>query len=217
MLNRTVEVSLRDFQQKLDACKTKIMLQQLLAQSLLVEFESLSSDIESLKQTLGASLRETGATSSEVVIPSPGNGSSSEDFGVTSLSNGSSSQNFGVTSLSNGSLSSNHGVQAIQSASPLPSDGASIRKLSSLIRQSAKESLKIFYSKPDIPDRMAQIVLTLNEKKRLSVAEMRQITGVSRNSLGRDIKVLKLLGWLEFHGSRKNGYFTLTSSFPGVF
>ncbi len=217
MLNRTVEVSLRDFQQKLDACKTKIVFQQLLAQSLLAEFESLSSDIESLKQALGASFRETGATSSEVGVPSPGNGSSSENFGVPSLNNGSSSQNFGVTSWKPNSSTSNHGVQAIQSASPLPSDGASIRKLSSLIRQSAKESLKISYSKPNIPGRMAQIILTINEKKRLSVAEMRQITGVSRNSLGRDIKVLKLLGWLEFHGSRKNGYFTLTSSFPGVF
>ncbi len=59
MPNRTAEVSLRDFQQKLDACKTKIALQQLLAQSLLTEFESLSSDVESLKQTLGASLQET--------------------------------------------------------------------------------------------------------------------------------------------------------------
>lgn len=40
------------------------------------------------------------------------------------------------------------------------------------------------------------------------VAEMRQITGVSGNSLERAIKVLKLLGWFEFYGNRKNGYFT---------
>ena len=95
-------------------------------------------------------------------------------------------------------------------------DGASspIRELASLIRRSAKESLKIYYSQPNIPSRLAEIVLALREKKRLSVAEMRQITGAFRNTLVRDIKILKLLGWLEFHGSRKNGYFTLTASVP---
>ena len=37
MQNQTAEVALRGFQQKLDTFKTKIALQQLLAQSLLAE------------------------------------------------------------------------------------------------------------------------------------------------------------------------------------
>jgi predicted DNA-binding transcriptional regulator YafY len=65
-----------------------------------------------------------------------------------------------------------------------------------------------------IPSRLAEIVLALREKERLSVAEMRQITGASGNTLVRDIKILKLLGWLKFHGSRKNGYFTLMAAVP---
>jgi predicted DNA-binding transcriptional regulator YafY len=45
-----------------------------------------------------------------------------------------------------------------------------------------------------IPSRLAEIVLALREKKRLSVAGMRQITGASGNTLVRNIKILKLLG-----------------------
>jgi transcriptional antiterminator len=95
-------------------------------------------------------------------------------------------------------------------------NGASspLRELAALIERAARESLKIYYSQPNIPSRMAEIVLVLRERKKLSLAQMQQFTGVSRNSLVRDIKVLKLLGWLEFYGSRKNGYFTLTASWP---
>ncbi|HBF38699.1 MAG TPA: hypothetical protein DDW50_15450 [Firmicutes bacterium] len=144
---------------------------------------------------------------------------SSSKLGVTSLGNGSTSKNFDVPSPGSGSSSLNHGASSIQSEAPTTNNGASssIRELSVLIQRSARESLRIYFSKPDIPSRMARIILTLKERKKLSVAEMRQITGVSRNSIGRDMKVLKLLGWLEFHGSRKNGYFTLTASFPGAF
>ncbi|NLY76331.1 MAG: HTH domain-containing protein [Firmicutes bacterium] len=45
---------------------------------------------------------------------------------------------------------------------------------------------------------------------------MRRITGASRNTVTRDLKILKLLGWVKFYGSRKNGYFTLTDSVPEV-
>jgi hypothetical protein len=82
------------------------------------------------------------------------------------------------------------------------------------------QSFKIDYSRPNIP--IARVRATdggdcpgASRKKKLSVAQMRQITGTSRNTLARGIKVLKLLGWIEFHGSRKNGFFTLTASFPG--
>ncbi len=232
MQNQTAEVALRSFQQKLDTFKTKIALQQFLAQSLLAEFESLSSDVESLKRLLDASLQKNGSTSSEFGVTSIDNEStslnigatscnfesSSSNFGSSSSNFGSSSSGFGSSSSGFGSSSSNDGATFIKPEPPSQNDGASspIRELSALIRRSARESLKIYYNQPNIPGRMAEIVLALKEKKRLSVAEMRQITGVSRNSLGRDIKVLKLLGWLEFHGSRKNGYFTLTALFPGL-
>ncbi len=230
MQNRAISVSLHNFQQQLDSVKTKIQLQQSLAQSLAAEFESLTFRFESLKGLIGdtsygfESLSENfGATSSDFE-------SSSENFGATSSDFESSSENFSATSSDFDSLSENfnatsskfesssyhNGTTSIKSKSTLPNDGAatSIQELALLIQRSAKASLKIYYSHPNIPSRMAAILLALKAKKKLSVAEMRQITGASRNSLVRDIKVLKLLGWLQFHGSRKNGYFTLTASSP---
>jgi predicted DNA-binding transcriptional regulator YafY len=38
---------------------------------------------------------------------------------------------------------------------------------------------------------LARILLAFGERKKLSVAEMRRITGVSRNMAMRDIKILK--------------------------
>ncbi len=195
MQNDNTKVAVRGFQLKLDFFKTKIQHQQLLAQSLTAEFESLTSEFESLKQLFDASSFKFESISS--------------DFESTLL-------NFGATSDNFESSSSQNDATFVKTGS-LPDDGASspIRELASLIRRSAKE-LKIYFGQPNIPNRMAEILLALREKKKLSVAEMRQITGVSRNSLVRDIKVLKLLGWLEFHGSRKNGYFTLTASVPNL-
>ena len=195
---------MRSFQQKLDIFKTKIQFQPLLAQSLSVEFESL-------KQLFDASLLEIGSTSSDFGVASGNFESALEDNGATLDNFGVTSEKIGVTSSGFDTSSEKVGVTSDNFEST-----SSVHELSALIRQSAGEFLKIHYSQPNIPGRMAEIVLALKEKERLSVAEMRQITGVSRNSLGRDLKVLKLLGWLEFHGSRKNGYFTLKcASFPG--
>ena len=238
MPNDTVNAAVRGFQQKLDSFKTKIEFQQLLAKSLAAEFESLTSEFESLKRLLGALLPNFESTSnnneSTSLIDgatSDGNESTSENVGSTSpefeskssifestLSNfGATLYNNGATSIKPESLSPNNESSSSNNGAISPINGATspIRELAALIERSARESLKIDYSQPNIPSRMAEIVLALRERKRLSVTEMRQITGVSRNSLVRDIKVLKLLGWVEFHGSRKNGYFTLTASFPG--
>ncbi|HBE77135.1 MAG TPA: hypothetical protein DDW65_05055 [Firmicutes bacterium] len=103
MQHRTAKVAVRSFQQKLDTFKTKIQFQQLLAQALSVEFESL-------KQLFDASLLKIESTSSEFDVTSP------------------------------------------------------IHELSALIRRSAGEFLKIDYSQPNIPDRMAEIVLAFKEK-----------------------------------------------------
>ena len=83
------------------------------------------------------------------------------------------------------------------------------RSAAAVIRKAAWESLKIYFDQPNIPVRMARIISALAEKKTLSVADMRQVTGASRNTLVRDLSIMKKLGWLEFHGSRKNGYFSL--------
>jgi hypothetical protein len=159
--NDSIKGAIRDFQRKLDAFKAKIRYQQLLAQFLGVEFESLSGKI--------------GASSSKLESTSSNFESSSENYGATS--------------------------EQIEASS-------SLQEVASLIWRLAKEK-KIYFGQPNIPNRLARIVLAFGERKELSVPEMRRITGASRNTLVRDIKILKELGWLEFHGSRKNGYFTL--------
>ena len=217
MPNDTVNAAVRGFQQKLDSFKTKIEFQQLLAKSLAAEFESLTSEFESLKRLLGALLPNFESTSNNNESTSLIDGATSDGNESTSENVGSTSPEFESTSSIFESTLSNFGATLYNNGAISPINGATspIRELAALIERSARESLKIDYSQPNIPSRMAEIVLALRERKRLSVTEMRQITGVSRNSLVRDIKVLKLLGWVEFHGSRKNGYFTLTASFPG--
>jgi hypothetical protein len=209
MPNQTAKVSLSSFQQKLDAFKAKVALQQMLAQSLSAEFESLTSEFESLKRLFDASSPDFGSTLAGFGVTSINNGSTSQNIGATSCDFESTSFNSGVTPADNGPPSENIGATSCNFESSSP-----IRDLSKLIRQRAGECLKVYYSQPNIPNRMAEIVLAFGEHKRLSVAQMRQITGASRNTLGRDINTLKRLGWLEFHGSRKNGYFTLTALFP---
>ena len=166
----------------------------MLTQSLSAEFGSLTFEFESLKQQFDASLSKIESTSTKFDVTSKNFDSSSMDFESTLFQDG-------ATSLDSESLPEKGGT-----SSP-------IGELAALIRRSARESLKVYYSQPNIPGWMAEIVLALKVKKRLSVAEMRQMTGASRNTLVRDVKILKLLGWLEFYGSRKNGYFTLTASF----
>jgi hypothetical protein len=182
--------------QKLDTFKTKIQFQQLLAQALSVEFEFLSSEFEFLKQLFDASLLKIESTSEKIGVTSYKFESTSEKIGVTSYKFESTSEKIGVTSYKFESTSEKIGATSFNFESTSYNDGASspVLELSELIRQSAGEFLKIYYSQPNIPGRMAEIVLALKEKKRLSVAKMRQMTGVSGNSLGRDLKVRKLLG-----------------------
>ena len=182
MQNDNVKRAVLGFQGKLDSFKAKIRYQHLLAQSLAVEFDSLTSEFESLKRLFGASSEQIESTK--------------EQFDASSSKSESTSPNFESTS-----------EQIDASSSP--------QELASLIWRLAEEK-KIYFGQPNIPNRLAQILLALGERKKLSVLEMRRITGASRNTLVRDIKIFKELGWLEFHGSRKNGYFTLTDLVPDV-
>lgn len=190
MQNQTVRGPLHRLQQKMDAFQEKIALHQSLTQSLAAEFESITAEFESLKYLLADSL-----TGIESLHPSP--------------------SEFAAASLDKDSPSSNLGNKPPEPESSTINKSISSGELVALTRRAAKEKLGIHYLRPDIPGRMAKIVLALKKQERITVAELRQITGVSRNTLVRDIKTLKLLGWLEFHGSRKNGYFTLSDLFPG--
>lgn len=215
MPNDSIQAAFHGFKQKLDSFKTKLEFQQLLAESLTAEFESLTSEFESLKQQFDATSPGFESTSNK-------SESTSFIFGATLHNNESilhesvsSSPEFGSTSNKNESTSFDieSSSRKIDASSPGNDALMPAQELAALIERSVNESLKIYYALPNIPNRLAEIVLALHERKKLSVAQMRQITGVSRNSLVRDIQVLKRLGWIEFHGSRKNGYFTLTDSF----
>jgi predicted HTH transcriptional regulator len=179
--------------------------------------ESTSENIGAISHNNESSSSDNGASSLESESTSPGFESTSSDNGATLYNNDATLIKSESSSHNNDTSSSNNGALSPINGDKAPSNGATspARELVSLIERSAREALKIYYSQPNIPSRMAEIVLALRERKKLSVTEMRQITGVSRNSLVRDIQVLKRLGWLEFHGSRKNGYFTLTATFPG--
>lgn len=192
MQNDNIKGAVHDMQRKLDAFKAKIQYQQVMAQALTVEFEALTSEFESLKQQFGVTSEQIESTSEKNGATSEQIESTSEKIGASSYKIESTSPDFDATS------------EQIEASS-------SIREVASLIWRLTGEK-KIYFGQPSIPNRLAQILLTLGEKRKLSVAEMRQVTDASRNTLVRDIKILKLMGWLEFHGSRKNGYFTLTDS-----
>jgi hypothetical protein len=68
---------------------------------------------------------------------------------------------------------------SFESLSPDHGATSPIQKSVSLIERSARELLKIYYYQPNIPSRMGEIVLALRDRKKLLVAQMRQITGVS--------------------------------------
>jgi hypothetical protein len=211
-------------QQKLDALKTKIDLQKTLAASVLTDFDTIQHYIESLKADFDSSLNKLDSTSVKTDSTSVLIDSSSVKADSTSVLIDSSSVKTDSTSvLIDSSPVKDDSTSVLIDSSSVKTDSTSnksgiannkdslyLEKLSRIIVVSAKEKLKIYYSQPNIPMRMAAILNELIEKKRMSVAEMKIVTGASRISLVRDIAILKKLGWLKFNGSRKNGFFTLT-------
>ncbi len=196
MPDRNSEALVRDFEKKLSSLRNKIVLHQSLCTTLTEEFESLYSDFESMKQIIGSTKDNFESTSF--------------NDGATSGKNGSTSENSGATSEIIESTSNKIGAANTGSGSTNPGDGAaSSEQLVEIITRSTA-GLKIYFGQPSIPVRLARILLSISEKKSLSAAEMREITGASRNSVNRDMKILKELGWVRFNSSRKNGRFTLT-------
>ena len=217
MHNDNIKGAVLGLQRKLDFFKAKIGYQQLLAHSLVVEFESIISEFESLKQLFGVSSEQIESTSKQFDATSNNVESLSEKSGALSYKVESTSSDFESTSgkFDASSSKSESTSPNFESTSEQIEASSSVREVASFIWRSAKEK-KIYFGQPNIPDRLARILLAFGERKKLSVAEMRRITGASRNTLVRDIKIFKELGWLEFHGSRKNGYFTLTDLVPDV-
>lgn len=102
--------------------------------------QSLAAEFESLKYLLADSLPR---------IESP------------------SSSEFAAASLDNESPSSNLGVKSVDPESSAINKGVSSGELVTMIRRAAKEHLVIHYIRPDIPSRMAEIVLALKKQKKL--------------------------------------------------
>lgn len=166
MQNDNIKVSVRSFQRKLDSFKTKIAFQQMLAQSLVAEFESLISEFESLKQLFGVSSLKFESTSPDFGATSIEFESTSENIDATSFDFESSSEKFDATSYKFESTSSgiestsrNFGATFSESES-----SSSIRELASLIRRSAKESLNIYFS---------QFNISNHERKSREVAQVK--------------------------------------------
>jgi hypothetical protein len=246
MQNEPLKIAVHGFQQRLESFKTKIELHQLLAQSLAAEFESITSEFESLKQRFGSSLHINESTSQNFESTPQNFESTPRNFESTTQNFESTTHNiestphniesttpsfesilskFVATSYQRESLPPNHLSPSPQNESTAPNHSASspingdtspLREMVSLIRRSLWESFKINYPQPNIPNRMALILRTLQKSQKITVAQLGQITGASRNSLVRDISLLKRLGWIKFNGSRRNGYFTLTASFPEI-
>jgi hypothetical protein len=187
---------IREFEKKLDGLRNKIASHQSLAASITAEFESLYSDFESMKQKFGASSPNFDVTSNK-------NGALSDNFESTSYINGAASQNI---ESSSGKICATSG----NFESTRDNDGAISSDILTKKVIRFASSVKVYFAQPNIPSRIAKILSAIPEKGKLSVAEMAKLTGASRNSLVRDIKILKQLGWVKFNGSRKNGYFTLT-------
>jgi hypothetical protein len=203
MPDRNSEALVKDFEKKFSALRNKIVLHQSLVTTLTVEFESLYSDFESLKLSFGSTKDKVESTSFYGGVTSEIIESTSEKFSAKSNKIGATSEKYESTSNKIGATSNNF-------ESTSSGDGATSFELlaDGIIRSAA--GLKIYFGQPSIPLRLAQILLSISEKKSLSVTEIRAITGASRNSVTRDMKILKQLGWVKFNGSRKNGRFTLT-------
>jgi hypothetical protein len=171
--------------QKLDSLKAQIDLMKSLGVTISAEFDSLYKDVASTIANFD---------------------SSSSTFDVTKSDSDSISSNYDSTPRGNDATLKNYDSSSV-------SNDASSRLLAlkSIIIDSSKSNLKLKFTRPGIPERLAKILVMLIDKKQLTVPQMMSLAGMSRVSITRDIKILRELGWVKFIGSRKNGYFILTT------
>jgi hypothetical protein len=212
--------------QKLESLKSKVQLHNTISSSLIKEIDAFKLDFNNYFQSIGVESRENDSTNSFIDVLKQTSESTrissdamrslidvlKRSLDVISRGGGamrspveSINRSIGVKNPSNGSLNIANGSTKISG------DAANRKgKLAKLIIKSASEKLKLSFYFDNIPARLAAILLAMNESKKLRVSEMQKLEGVSRNSVTRDLAILKKLGWIKFNGGRSNGYFSLT-------
>ena len=213
----------QELEQKLSALREKIILHQSLGAAITAGFESLLSDLGSLKQGFGSTSSEFESTIPKFGAISSGfdaikelNGVTSSEFEPTTQKFGAISSGFDAIKNLNGSTNSGFESTTQKFESTNSGDGSlpSDSLVKSIIRAAAEN--KIYFGQPSIPVRLAKIVQALLEKKSLSVEEMRELTGASRNSINRDTRILKQMNWIQFKGGRRNGRFVTHPLAPAL-
>lgn len=195
-------VLIQEFQKKLDALRNKIAIQQSLMTSITAEFESLYTGFDSLRHNFDSTSGKFDPTRDKI-------DSTSYLFDSTSDKADSSSTQFDPTSENFDSTRDKVDSSSLLSDSTSGnSDATSSGVIEKVIRSAS--AIKVYFGQPDIPVRITKILSAVSKKKALSASEMQVLTGASRSSIVRDMKILRRMGWLKFNGSRKNGYFTLT-------
>ena len=86
----------------------------------------------------------------------------------------------------------------------------------SLIADALARNFHIQYQQQNIPFRMADEIKLLKTSGNVTLGKFMTELKQSRSTVQRDLRILKKLGWISYHGSRNNGYFVLTEKGMGV-
>jgi hypothetical protein len=210
------EVPYELFTQKLFALKTQVRLHSSIGQSIEKEIDSIKLLFEEINRVDGATNQANGAM--RMLI-----GSMNSIYGAINRMSDSTNQiieamtqTIGVTNRMNDATNSQNGAMNQVSGVTKQANGAKKSNLQKIIIKEVSEKLKISFYFDNIPGRLAKILTSMDELAKMKVAEMRKLTGTSRNSITRDIAILKQLEWIEFIGGRSNGYFILTGAGKNV-
>ncbi len=98
----------------------------------------------------------------------------------------------------------------VDASRPIVEPAKAKAEIQQVIVTVARESICLTFGQDDIPSRLADEMLLFLKSANISPEQFRQGLGASRSTIQRDMSILKKLGWITFHGSRNNGYFTLT-------
>ncbi len=68
-----------------------------------------------------------------------------------------------------------------------------------------------------VPKRLVRILTLIREKGKYTAGGLGSSCGVSRQTIQRDVKMLRDAGWITFRGSKNNGYYMLTEKGTSLF
>ena len=233
MSNQTLLENLRVIQQKFNDFQSRIVLIKSLSDNISVEFEALKHDFEVIKCSIEGTndknelnphsaegtndfflpSRHYIESTSNLNLPSTHSNEGTDNYFSSSshstegMNDSFEGSNKNLGEENNSFEGSNGSIEGTKSPS-VPSMAK--EELSKLISRQAKEKLKMKFYFPNIPDRMADILLFLKEKKKLRLIEITKLTGASDKSVERAMRTFRQLGWTKFNGSRRNGYYSLT-------